>query len=956
MRRAKLTIILSAGLVSLTLAITLTAYVLGLLPDGHRAELDARAKVAEALAVQLAGQANRGEIEALEDTLRSVVERNGDVLSAALVDADGAPRVSAGDHARHWTSPGAGRSSPTHVQVPLKGPDGEAGGIEIAFAPASAGARVLGVPATFFLFLAFLAATGFLGTFLILRRSIRQLNPSRVIPERVQKAFDTISEGVIILDERERILLMNDAFRRFHGGDGPAVGSRINTLSWRMADGRAQAGGYPWHVAIHKGQETREELISLRTAGGAIRNFNSNATVIQADDERTIGAIVTLADVTGARRSREELATATRRLEEAEREIERRREELERLARHDALTGALNRNAFLLDLDVMLREDDIASVTLFMVDITGLEAINERWGPVVGDEAVVRTATVLTAAASPRCRVGRHGGDELCLAVPGLDPTEAAAVADAIGREVAAVPLREGLRVRVRTGVAALAPGRGGALELVHAAIRALRAAAPDTEVAMQPAADRTADAAADRTGDAAAPVSGTDSAERRVAFEHRLAGALDLAAGRDTGVLVLDLSVLSWEYLLEALGEALGARVMDELEARLRRRLRDNANVLALAAEGRVLVEIGEVASRDDAEWIVRDLLRVTGEPLVVGGRELYLTCKVGAALSPHDGTDAAALLRNANIAMRRAREDNLRDGFRVYAPDMMQASLRRLDIETGIRAALANDEFALHFQPIVCARTGRLAAAEALLRCDNPLIRNVRMDHVIDVAEQSALIAEIDLWVLRAGLKQMGAWIEAGLNLPKVSLNISAKQLTNVAFMDTVHADLRALPFSPSRVQIEVTETAKMADVGTAAPQLKRLQQLGVHIALDDFGTGQASLTYLQRLHPDVVKIDRSFVTDVNSNHANATLVGAMTVMAHCLGLQVVVEGVEEHAELDFLRETRCDFVQGYLVSKPMPAPVMTDWLELFGPRDGAATQSAIPVPAAAPVPKAA
>ncbi|MGI9356708.1 MAG: EAL domain-containing protein, partial [Rhizobiaceae bacterium] len=209
---------------------------------------------------------------------------------------------------------------------------------------------------------------------------------------------------------------------------------------------------------------------------------------------------------------------------------------------------------------------------------------------------------------------------------------------------------------------------------------------------------------------------------------------------------------------------------------------------------------------------------------------------------------------------------------------------------------------------------------------------LSGVRIDQIINVAERSSLITEIDMWVLNAALNQMQSWCEAGLNLPKLSINVSAKQLTSLEFMDRVFEKIQAIPFSPSRIQIEVTETARMADVEVAAPQLKRLQQLGIHIALDDFGTGQASLTYLQRLHPDLIKIDRSFIEGVHKNHANATMVGAMTVMAHCLGLKVVAEGVETEEELNFLRDTHCDDIQGYLISKPMPSAAMSEWMKLF------------------------
>ena len=299
----------------------------------------------------------------------------------------------------------------------------------------------------------------------------------------------------------------------------------------------------------------------------------------------------------------------------------------------------------------------------------------------------------------------------------------------------------------------------------------------------------------------------------------------------------------------------------------------------------------------------------------------------------------------------MRRALEEDTGEAVRFYDPAMVQASEWRMNVESGIREALANDQFELFFQPIVCAKTGAVAAAEALLRCNNEQLRGVRVDQIIDVAEKSSLSEEVDEWVIRRGLQQMHEWCDEGLSLPKVSLNVSAHQLSNTEFMDRIFEAIRAVRFSPTRVQIEVTETAKLADVEVAAPQLKRLQELGVQIALDDFGTGQASLTYLQRLHPDLLKIDRSFISDVTTNHANATLVASVTVMAQALGVKVVVEGVEEQEQLDFLRETGCDEIQGYFFSRPMPAVAMTDWLDLFVSENGtrAFVEDLVPLPVA-------
>ena len=281
MKRITPTLWLSFGLTAFTLAVTLLAYTVGLIPDGHKLALDSRAKVAESLAIQLVSAVNRNDAEGLEEVLNSVVQRNEDVLSGAVRYADGTIVFEAGSHAKNWVAPADGKSTTTHVTVPLIGASGQQGSIELAFTEPEATKRIFGIPTSMLVFLAFLTGLGFTGYFMLLRRTLRQLDPGRVIPERVQKAFDTLSEGVIIVDEKQRMLLINKSFFRTCGDRQKLeIGAKINSLSWRMVDGSAKAGGFPWYSAIKLGQEVNRDLLSLRTADGQIVNFNVSATVI----------------------------------------------------------------------------------------------------------------------------------------------------------------------------------------------------------------------------------------------------------------------------------------------------------------------------------------------------------------------------------------------------------------------------------------------------------------------------------------------------------------------------------------------------------------------------------------------------------------------------------------------------------------------------------------------------
>ncbi|MDD9908470.1 MAG: EAL domain-containing protein [Ahrensia sp.] len=953
MKRLKTTLWLSFGLVSATLCLAMMAYSLGLLPDGHRTELESRAKVAEALAVQLAGAINRRDAVTVEETLKSVVERNDDVLSVAFRREDGSILISQGDHEGHWIQPVGSDSTPTHVSVPLVGPQGPQGRIEISFGPPSSGARLFDIPVSFFVFLGFLAVSGFVAYSVFLRRSLNELDPGRVIPERVQRAFDTLTEGVVILDEYERILLANSAFGRLSGSeDGALIGSKINTLPWRMLDGRAKAGGYPWHAALREGKEKREDTLSLRAADGTVRNLVVNATVFSGEKKETIGAIVTAADMTGNQQNAEQLAKAVRLLEATQAEVDRQKQELDFLANHDSLTGCLNRRAFFARFEQALEQArrDGRKTAVIMADVDGLRSIKENFGPAIVDAVVTTAADVLRKSLSGSVPIARYGGEGFCAAL--FDMNEAQAqqrIAEAQHAfEAASRSITTGLdAATLSVGLAVDRADGSSATELVRRADHALHTAVrggtghvatwQEADARIEGSNPRRAvseDNAVESEQGEASPVRELakrfDAVDAQQEFLDRADKSILRAERNGKPLAILKVGVTSWDYLEEALGQQLSHSLLRMAGRQVELALREHDNVTLLAESGEMLVELCELDEDEDVTWIVKRILDGMRDPIRVGQQSVFVVCKVGAALYPHDGADAATLIRHAGVAMRRAKEDNLLGGLKYYSADMTQNSLARLDIETGTREALQNDEFELVFQPIVDASTREIVAAECLLRCNSPRLKGVRIDQVIDIAERSSLISEIDMWVLTTALEQMQNWCSVGLHLPKISINLSAKQLNNIDFMDRVYERIQNVSFSPSRVQIEVTETAQMDDVDVAAPQLKRLQQLGVHIALDDFGTGQASLTYLQRLHPDLIKIDRSFVDGLDKNHANATMVGAMTVMAHCLGLLVVAEGVETEGELEFLRETGCDSIQGYLISRPLRCEDMTQWMK--------------------------
>jgi EAL domain-containing protein (putative c-di-GMP-specific phosphodiesterase class I) len=308
--------------------------------------------------------------------------------------------------------------------------------------------------------------------------------------------------------------------------------------------------------------------------------------------------------------------------------------------------------------------------------------------------------------------------------------------------------------------------------------------------------------------------------------------------------------------------------------------------------------------------------------EPFHVHGYELSLSATIGLSRYPNDASDPATLLRYAGIAMRRAR--GRRQGkLESFTPELREAVERRGDMERRLRLALGAGELTLHYQPKVRLADRRTTGVEALLRWR-------RRDGMVSpaqflaVAEESELIVPIGTWVLLESCRQMRRWLDRGVPLGSVSVNVSALQFSRPDFVGTIERTLRSARLSADHLELEVTETSLMDDVDGAAERLSALRDLGVRISVDDFGTGYSSLAYLQRLPVDVLKIDRSFVKDLDAPKGarNAyALAEAITGLGHSLGMRVLAEGVETEAQLEAISALGCDEVQGFLLARPMP-----------------------------------
>lgn len=336
-------------------------------------------------------------------------------------------------------------------------------------------------------------------------------------------------------------------------------------------------------------------------------------------------------------------------------------------------------------------------------------------------------------------------------------------------------------------------------------------------------------------------------------------------------------------------------------------------------AAEFAIILE--PVKAKSDGAKIAQTILDVISQSVVLEDYEIYVTASIGMAFYPEDGMEAEELLKNANTAMYYAQQKG-GNNYQFHRSEVNFLSREQLALETSLRSALERSEFKVYYQPQVNIKTGQIIGAEALLRWHNPEKGLVSPAEFIPMAEEMGLIIPLGEWVLRTACLQMKMWQEAGFPQMRVAVNLSRRQFKQKNLSDRVSLVLKETGLEANFLELEITEGMVMQNEAAAAIILKEWQQLGIKISIDDFGTGYSSLSYLKDFPFDIIKIDKSFVSNIREDRKTAAITIAIVQLAHSLDLKVIAEGVETGEELDFLLEHECDEIQGYLFSPPVPA----------------------------------
>jgi diguanylate cyclase (GGDEF)-like protein len=413
-----------------------------------------------------------------------------------------------------------------------------------------------------------------------------------------------------------------------------------------------------------------------------------------------------------------------------------------------------------------------------------------------------------------------------------------------------------------------------------------------------------------------------------RVLFKERLSREIVFALREDRSLALLFIDLDRFKRVNDSLGHTAGDELLEQTALRMRNCIRESDTVARLGGDEFAII-LPNIAGVQSVTTVAEHIVRSLSDPFLVGQQESYVSASIGIAICPIDGRDSEELFRKADTAMYRAK-DGGRGRFVYFEERMNAEAVERMALERELRQGLLRNEFTLHFQPQVDLRTARITGAEALLRWNHPTRGLVSPADFMAAAEETGLIEEIGRRVIFDACAQHAAWRAAGVNPPRIAVNVSGRQFRRGDLIKVVEDALRTTATPGHALEIEVTESVFMDENANAAAVLRQLRQMGLQVAIDDFGTGYSSLSYLKRLPVDVLKIDRSFIADMTEDYEARVVVEAIVTLAHTLRKSVVAEGVETADQLDLLRTWQCEMVQGFYFSRPLAPERFVEFLQ--------------------------
>ncbi len=404
-----------------------------------------------------------------------------------------------------------------------------------------------------------------------------------------------------------------------------------------------------------------------------------------------------------------------------------------------------------------------------------------------------------------------------------------------------------------------------------------------------------------------------------RVLFMDRLEQGINKAKRHNEGLAVFFIDLDKFKHINDSLGHSVGDKVLKIIAERLGGGIIRKEDTLARLSGDEFTIIMEDLRHPEDASLLGEKILKTLAEAIVMNEQRLYVSGSIGISFYPQDATDAHSLLKYADTAMYRAKEEG-RNNYQFYAPEMTELALKRIQMQTSLRQAIDNEEFMISYQPQIKASTNALIGVEVLIRWEHPTLGVFMPDDFIPLAEESGMIVEIDQWVMKTAMAQISQWYKEGLNPGVLGLNISIMQLDKIDFIQQIKASLLSNDFDPTWLELEITESQMMKRPEEVITKLHQINALDIGISIDDFGTGYSSLSLLKRLPINRLKIDRSFVRDIPDDDEDVAIVTAIIALAKSLKLDLIAEGVETSEQKNFLIDHGCTNFQGHYFSHPL------------------------------------
>jgi len=944
----------------------------GLLPNEDRVFEEERVTLTRSLAFQYSTAATHGDISDIEKSMRQLVDYSPEILSISLRRNDGELVAKAGSPVmqREIRSDSHSDAEACLHQAPVYRDHNQWGTLVVQFTLLSN----TGVPgfhdhplAAVFTMLMVFPLGGFL---LVSGIRYRRLASPACVPYQVRTVLDALAEGVLLLDAQGRIMLANNAFANsVDKMPGALLGRKVTDLRWEF--GRIHEDEFPWDTVLRLGEIQTGKQLRIICPSGVTRTFTVNAAPVK-DGDQYRGVMATFDDVTRLEEKNDQLEDMLGMLKKSRDEIRRQNRELQILATRDPLTNCLNRRSFFEKYETvfMTARRNRQRLACIMVDIDLFKSINDRYGHAKGDEVIRLVAQTLQASVRTSDTICRYGGEEFCIALPGLDVEQAVATAMRARANIAALNLSEltgnsSLRVTASFGITTIDQEVADFPHFIDRADQALynskntgrnRVSIWDSETGgstpVSPATSVTdADSGTDRQD---SPISGGDitvsstdqpalageprqdhdlltGLPSRKPFHHRIVEAIESCRNNQTYFSLLMLDLDMFRRINNTLGVFVGDELLREVSRRLVESLRSADEVARLGdedSENPIYRLSGDefgilLTGMEYTEFTIRVVNRIIkslNNAIDIGGHEINLACNIGISLYPENGGDADSLMKNAAVALYYAKCQGP-NCYQFYTDDQKDSAAGNFPLQNDLRQALKKNELELYYQPKIDMKSGRIVCMEALLRWRHPEIGMIPPAEFLPVAESTGLIIPIGKWVLRTTCRQLGIWQQSGYTGLSVAVNLSALQFSQKDLMTQVGTILDETGIAPRHLELEFTEATIMDDIDAAATTLRLLHKAGMKISIDDFGTGYSSLNHIKRFPISSVKIDRSFIRNITTDSDDAGIIKAIITMAHGLGLRVVAEGVESDEQLTFLSNLNCDEFQGFLFSPPVP-----------------------------------